>query len=116
MRRYGASFAGSPEELEGFTDGSLERSNRLRRVYTWQAVGAQVSAPRGKASRGPPWPLGQRHQIRITRSSTGGNYKEGREEDVEGDVDKLKSGDPEESQREEISEDSVSNIPGHDKA
>ena len=29
-------------------------------------------------------------------------YKEGREEDVEGDVDKLKSGDPEQSQRKEI--------------
>ncbi len=29
-------------------------------------------------------------------------YKEGREEDVEGNVDKLKSGDPEESQRKEI--------------
>lgn len=32
-------------------------------------------------------------------------YGEGREEDVEGDVEKLKSGDPESSQREEISED-----------
>jgi hypothetical protein len=31
-------------------------------------------------------------------------YKEGREDDVEGNVDKLKSGDPEESQREEIKE------------
>jgi hypothetical protein len=29
-------------------------------------------------------------------------YKEGREEDVEGDVEKLKSGDPEQSQRQEI--------------
>ena len=29
-------------------------------------------------------------------------YKEGREDDVEGDVDKLKEGDPKESQREEI--------------
>lgn len=31
-------------------------------------------------------------------------YGEGREEDVEGDVDKLESSDPETSQREEISE------------
>ena len=31
-------------------------------------------------------------------------YGEGREEDVEGDVEKLKAGDPESSQREEISE------------
>ena len=29
-------------------------------------------------------------------------YREGREEDVEGDVEKLKSGDPETSQRAEI--------------
>ncbi len=29
-------------------------------------------------------------------------YKEGREDDVEGDVEKLKSGDPEQSQRKEI--------------
>ena len=29
-------------------------------------------------------------------------YREGREEDVEGDVEKLKSGDPETSQRDEI--------------
>lgn len=29
-------------------------------------------------------------------------YKEGREDDVEGDVEKLKSGDPEHSQRKEI--------------
>ena len=29
-------------------------------------------------------------------------YKEGREGDVEGDVEKLKSGDPEQSQRKEI--------------
>jgi hypothetical protein len=29
-------------------------------------------------------------------------YKEGREDEVEGDVDKLKSGNPEESQRKEI--------------
>ena len=29
-------------------------------------------------------------------------YKEGREDDVEGDVEKLKSGDPDESQRTEI--------------
>ena len=31
-------------------------------------------------------------------------YKEGREEDIEGDADKLESSDPETSQREEISE------------
>jgi hypothetical protein len=31
-------------------------------------------------------------------------YGEGREEDVEGDVEKLKAGDPESSQREELSE------------
>jgi hypothetical protein len=44
-------------------------------------------------------------------------YKEGREDDVEGDVEKLKEGDPEESQREEISEDSEeSNFPNADKA
>ena len=35
-------------------------------------------------------------------------YGEGREEDVEGDVEKLKSGDPESSQREEISDDDES--------
>ena len=29
-------------------------------------------------------------------------YKEGREGDIEGDVEKLKSGDPKESQRAEI--------------
>ncbi len=29
-------------------------------------------------------------------------YKEGREEDVEGDLDKLKSGDPDDAQRDEI--------------
>ena len=29
-------------------------------------------------------------------------YKEGREDEVEGDLDKLKSGDPKESQRAEI--------------
>lgn len=44
-------------------------------------------------------------------------YKDGREEDVEGDLDKLEAGDPEESQREEISEGSEeSNFPEHDKA
>ncbi|MET0510321.1 MAG: hypothetical protein ABW135_01375 [Thermoleophilaceae bacterium] len=31
-------------------------------------------------------------------------YAEGREEDVEGDTDKLESGDPETSQRKEISD------------
>jgi hypothetical protein len=35
-------------------------------------------------------------------------YGEGREEDVEGDVEKLKSGDPESSQREEITDDDES--------
>ena len=44
-------------------------------------------------------------------------YKEGREDDVEGDVDKLKAGDPKESQREEISDDSEeSDLPNADKA
>ncbi|MDQ5831448.1 MAG: hypothetical protein M3550_00115 [Actinomycetota bacterium] len=44
-------------------------------------------------------------------------YKEGREDDVEGDVDKLKAGDPKESQREEISDGSEeSNFPNADKA
>lgn len=44
-------------------------------------------------------------------------YKEGREDEVEGDVEKLKSGDPKESQREEISEGSEeSNFPNADKA
>ena len=32
-------------------------------------------------------------------------YGEGREEDVEGDVDKLKSGDPKQLQRDEIEDD-----------
>ena len=44
-------------------------------------------------------------------------YKEGREDDVEGDLDKLKSGDPKESQREEISGGSEeSDFPNADKA
>jgi hypothetical protein len=44
-------------------------------------------------------------------------YKEGREDDVEGDVDKLKSGDPKESQRAEISDGSEeSDFPNADKA
>ncbi|MBA3261221.1 MAG: hypothetical protein H0T69_01850 [Thermoleophilaceae bacterium] len=43
-------------------------------------------------------------------------YKEGREEDVEGDLEKLESGDPEESQRSEISEGDESDFPEHDKA
>jgi hypothetical protein len=39
-------------------------------------------------------------------------YGEGREEDIEGDVDKLTSSDPETSQREEVSEgDESSGIP-----
>jgi hypothetical protein len=43
-------------------------------------------------------------------------YKEGREDDVEGNVEKLESGDPEESQRKEISEgDEESNLPNPEK-
>ena len=43
-------------------------------------------------------------------------YKEGREDDVEGDVEKLKSGDPQESQREEISGGAEeSDLPNPDK-
>ena len=38
-------------------------------------------------------------------------YAEGREEDVEGDVDKLESSDPETSQREEIAEGDESDFP-----
>jgi hypothetical protein len=38
-------------------------------------------------------------------------YKEGREDDVEGDVEKLKSGDPKQSQRTEIEgEESETNV------
>jgi hypothetical protein len=46
-------------------------------------------------------------------------YKDGREEDVEGDLDKLKSGDPQQSQRKEIegddegSEDHIEAPPKH---
>ncbi len=44
-------------------------------------------------------------------------YKEGREEDIEGDAEKLKSGDPKKSQRAEISDGSEeSDFPAHDKA
>jgi hypothetical protein len=44
-------------------------------------------------------------------------YNEGREDDLEGDVEKLKTGDPKESQRSEISEGSEdSNFPNADKA
>lgn len=43
-------------------------------------------------------------------------YKEGREDDIEGDVEKLKSGDPHKSQRSEISEgDEESNLPNPEK-
>jgi hypothetical protein len=43
-------------------------------------------------------------------------YKEGREDDVEGDVDKLKEGDPQDSQRTEIAEgDEESNLPNPEK-
>jgi hypothetical protein len=38
-------------------------------------------------------------------------YREGREEHVEGDVEKLESGDPEESQRAEVSEGDESGFP-----
>ena len=38
-------------------------------------------------------------------------YKDGREEDVEGDVDKLESSDPQTSQREEIAEGDESDFP-----
>ena len=38
-------------------------------------------------------------------------YKEGREDDIEGDVDKLESSDPETSQRAEISEGDESDFP-----
>jgi hypothetical protein len=38
-------------------------------------------------------------------------YKDGREEDIEGDEDKLESSDPETSQREEIAEGAESNFP-----
>ena len=38
-------------------------------------------------------------------------YGEGREEDVEGDVEKLKSSDPEESQRSDVSEGDESGFP-----
>ena len=38
-------------------------------------------------------------------------YKEGREDDVEGDVEKLKSGDPEESQRAEVADGDESGFP-----
>jgi hypothetical protein len=43
-------------------------------------------------------------------------YGEGREEDIEGDEEKLKSGDAEESQRDEISQGSESGSPEHDKS
>jgi len=43
-------------------------------------------------------------------------YGDGREEDVEGDVDKLESSDPDTSQRKEISEgEESSSFPGHPK-
>jgi hypothetical protein len=38
-------------------------------------------------------------------------YKEGREEDVEGDLEDLKSGDPERSQRTDVAEGDESNFP-----
>jgi len=43
-------------------------------------------------------------------------YGEGREEDIEGDVDKLESSDPETSQRDEMSEGQESTgVPEHPK-
>jgi hypothetical protein len=42
-------------------------------------------------------------------------YREGREDDIEGDVDKLKSSDPESSLRDEVSEGDESNFPEADK-
>jgi hypothetical protein len=43
-------------------------------------------------------------------------YGQGREEDVEGDVDKLESSDPETSQRDEMSEgEESSSFPEHPK-
>jgi len=42
-------------------------------------------------------------------------YGEGREDDVEGDVEKLGSGDPQDSQREGVAEDSESDFPEHPK-
>jgi len=43
-------------------------------------------------------------------------YREGREEDIEGDVDKLSSSDPETSQRKEVSDDDESSdFPEHPK-
>jgi hypothetical protein len=43
-------------------------------------------------------------------------YREGREEDVEGDVDKLESSDPESSQRTEVTEgEETTSFPEHDK-
>ena len=43
-------------------------------------------------------------------------YKEGREDDVEGDVEKLKSGDAQDSQRSEIAaEGEESNLPNPEK-
>jgi hypothetical protein len=41
-------------------------------------------------------------------------YKEGREDDVEGDVEKLKAGDPEHSQRKELQGDE-SDFPNAEK-
>jgi hypothetical protein len=38
-------------------------------------------------------------------------YKDGREEDIEGDVDKLESSDPETSQREDMAEGDESDFP-----
>lgn len=40
-------------------------------------------------------------------------YGEGREEDVEGDVDKLRSGDPEQLQRKEVEEEDEGSSSDH---
>jgi hypothetical protein len=43
-------------------------------------------------------------------------YREGREDDVEGDVEKLESSDPEAAQRDEISEgEETTDFPEHEK-
>ncbi|MBA2629789.1 MAG: hypothetical protein H0U84_02040 [Thermoleophilaceae bacterium] len=42
-------------------------------------------------------------------------YKEGREDEVDGDVEKLKSSDPEDAQRKEMSGDPEETFHEHDK-
>jgi hypothetical protein len=68
-------------------------------------------------SCGPCWFADERADEETLPDTPLHAYKEGREDDVEGDVDKLKAGDPKESQRKEISEDSEeSDFPNADKA